>query len=299
MDLTHVAISGSSGWLGTELIRVINESRHINAELTLISSQNKTIAVDNKIYKTYDFYNLPKIDPLDIYFDFAFLTRDKIKPLGLKTYRLQVLELINASVRFIQVLKPRTVVLSSSGAVYFEKNSVHNNFDLIYSELKNVQEKLIGQVCAENNINLVISRIFNLSGRGCDRLEHYVLPYIIDKCLKNKTVDLISERLVFRRYCDISELLELLIILGQNKRSLIFDSGGPATEIRALAYLIKSILKSESELKYLYPKELSVVDAYLSSSFIYEGLIKLHFNKEVLSLEKQIFKTRNYLGLRQ
>lgn len=299
MDLTHVAISGSSGWLGTELIRVINESRHINAELTLISSQNKTIAVDNKIYKTNDFYNLPKIDPLDIYFDFAFLTRDKIKPLGLKTYRLQVLELINASVKLIRSLKPRTVVLSSSGAVYFEKNNVHNNFDLAYSELKKVQEKLIGQVCAENNINLVISRIFNLSGRGCDRLEHYVLPYIIDKCLKNEIVYLNSERLVFRRYCDISELLELLIILGKNNSSLIFDSGGPATEIRTLAHSIKLILKSGSELKYLYPKERSLVDAYLSSSFIYEDLIKLHFDKDVLSLEEQVVKSRNYLSLRQ
>lgn len=299
MDLTHIAISGSSGWIGTELIRVINESRHINAKLTLISSQNKTIAVDTKMYKTYDFYNLPKMDPVDIYFDFAFLTRDKIKPLGLKAYRIQVLEVISASVKLIRVLKPRTVVLSSSGAVYFEKNNVHNNFDLAYSELKKIQEKLIGQVCEENNINLVISRIFNLSGRGCDRVEHYVLPYIIDKCLKNETVNLNSERLVFRRYCDISELLELLIVLGQNNSSLIFDSGGPATEIRALAHSIKLILKSESELKYFYPKEHSVVDAYLSSSFIYENLIKSHFNKEVLSLEEQVVKSRKYLSLRQ
>ena len=244
MDRTHVAISGSSGWIGTELIRVINESRHINAKLTLISSQNKNIAVDTKIYKTYDFYNLPMMDPVDIYFDFAFLTRDKIKSLGLKAYRIQVLEVISASVKLIRVLKPRTVVLSSSGAIYFEKNNVHDNFDLAYSELKKVQEKLIRQVCGENNINLVISRIFNLSGRGCDRVEHYVLPYIIDKCLKNETVYLNSERLVFRRYCDISELLELLIALGQNNSSLIFDSGGPATEIRALAHSIKLILKS-------------------------------------------------------
>jgi nucleoside-diphosphate-sugar epimerase len=297
MNSQNIAVSGATGWLGSELIRIlVNNKIFLNSNICPITSSEKIITINNCKFVTKKFENIQASQTFDYYFDFAFLTGEKQRNIGPQKYQEINLEIIRNSVNFIMKNQPKVVILASSGAIYGSYQNQENN---LYSELKKVQEIKISEVCNFVGSKLIIARIFNLSGSGIKKISTFVLAELIYRSSRNEKITIKSNYPVFRRYCDVSEMLNLIIELSITNENYVFDSGGTKIEIRELAKRVIQILDSSS--KIFSPKINSSLspDNYFSNSNEYENLVKKHLGLKTVALENQILLTKEALSNRK
>ena len=290
----NIAVSGATGWLGSEVIRFsVNSKIFSNAVIFPIASSEKIIEIDNNKYVTKKFENIQTSQTFEYYFDFAFLTREKQKNIGPQKYQEINLEIIRNSVNLILKNQPKFVILSSSGAVYGSNQNQENN---LYSELKKIQEIKISEACNFVGSKLIIVRVFNLSGSGIRKISTFALAEFIYQSTRNRDITIKSNYPVFRRYCDVSEMLHLTIKLSITNENCVFDSGGTKVELRELARKVIQILDSRSKIFSPEINNSLSPDNYFSNSNEYENLVKTHLGLETITLENQILFTKEALS---
>ena len=291
-------ITGSTGWLGNELTRILIQERNIStSDLNLIASAEKKIQLNEKMILTKTFKNFAKTPNVENYFDFAFLTRDKINLIGPEKYKEANINIINDSVNLIYHLRPKNVVLASSGAVYKIGKNWKESSNFLYSDLKILQEEKIKEVCNKTNSNLIIVRIFNLSGSGITKVNEFAISQFINDALNNKEISINSNYLVNRSYCDISQLLNTLVTAAKNGYTGTLDSTGIKIELRDLAKQVIKELESKSIFNAPEVIDGSLSDDYFSESKEYSYFLNKFSGGKMFSIEQQIHKTRNGLIL--
>jgi len=289
-----ITITGATGWLGLELINILSNLNILGLNLELISSSEREIEINKKKFLTSVFTKSNTSDA-DIYFDFAFLTREKINVLGPKEYIAVNKNIISNSVKLIKMKQPKTVILASSGAVYGLGNNDLKGNNYIYSDLKLMQEEKIGEACSGTSTNLIITRIFNLSGNGISKINTFAIAEMVSRAFKNQKLQIKSKYLVHRRYCDISQFLNLLLDLSRNNFIGVIDSGGIKIELRELVQTIIEELGSSSEIDFPVIDKNSTPDEYYSKSNLFENLLLKYLNEKPLSIKEQINITKNSL----
>ena len=295
MTPIKVLISGATGWLGRETtIGAINKFGK-NLDLTLSSSTPTSINIEGQLFKTVLSNSLDSQSKFDYFFDYAFLTREKIDLIGLEKYREINSSLIESSAQLIKKYAPKVVILASSGAVYQDSRFADNLNNKLYAELKLDQENMIAKACQLTGSKLIIVRIFNLSGRGINKSKVFAIQDFVESALNNHNIIIKSNFRVFRRYSDIGQLINLLIELALKHKSLKFDSGGVKVELSELATSVVKAINSNSIIKTGLIDENQPPDNYFSKSQLYELLIKDFLNQEPLSLRAQIISTAESL----
>lgn len=293
MHKSKILISGATGWLGREILNIFSETNFEKVQINLIGSKNTHVIVKEKIIEVKSFKTYNDIESVNNYFDFAFLGRNKFEKLGPEKYREINMEIISNSTKLIKRICPKTVVLSSSGAIYSMKKSTKAG-DL-YSDLKKIQEELIIKACDASGSNLIVSRIFNLSGRGIPRENNFALVDFIIKSINDIDLVINSNYSVIRRYSDVTQLLRLLFEMAERGQNCVFDSGGAKIELRALANEIIKVVESKSKVVASEIKSDIEHDYYFSDSNSYENLLTKILDEESINIENQILKTRNSL----
>jgi len=289
-----ITVTGATGWLGKELVNILSNLNISDLKLDLISSSEREIEINKKKFPT-SIFTKSDSNNVDIYFDFAFLTREKINTLGPEKYIAINKNIISNSVNLIKLKPPKTVILASSGAVYgMGINDLKGN-NYIYSDLKLMQEEKIGEVCSVTGTNLIITRIFSLSGNGISKINTFAIAEMVSRAFKNQKLQIKSKYLVHRRYCDISQLLNLLLDLSRNRFTGVIDSGGIKIELRQLVQTIIEELGSNSEVDFPIIELNSTPDNYYSESNLFEDLLLKYSNKKPLSINEQINITKNSL----
>jgi len=288
MNSPKIAISGATGWLGQELIKVLSARELNTANMILVSSKTSKFTIEDKNYEVKDFANLSLRNNIDFFYDFAFLTRNKINDIGPQKYVDINTTIINNSFKLIKEYKPKSVILASSGAVYRGGGNHNIKDNYLYADLKNLQEEKITEACSAVGANLIIARIFNISGRGIKVANNFAISDFIEKSISNKDIEIKSNYLVHRRYCDITQLLKLMEKLAEQPITVTFDSGGFKIELRDLAQKIITCLDSKSTVVSKKISNKMPVDNYFSVSDRYELLLKEILNEEPISIENQI-----------
>ena len=294
MDNSKIVITGATGWLGSELSKILVEEHNLSTrQLHCISTTNRKVKIGKNTFTTITFRDLDKIEDIVNYYDFAFLSRHNIDSIGPNKYKEANEKIVMDSVNAINDLKPKNVVLASSGAVYKTGKISENFSNSLYSDLKIFQEEKIQEACNKADSNLVTIRIFNLSGNGMPRNNSFALSQIISKALNNEKIFIKSDFHVNRSYCDITQLLRLLILVSNSGYSGTLDSSGVRIEIRALAEKVVNELKSLSE---IYAPDVisgALPDNYFSESKKYDDLLMEYLGEKTLSIKEQIHKTKN------
>ena len=293
MVKSNVLISGATGWLGREILNIFSKNNFEKVQINLVSSKNSEVFVTGSKFEVESFENYRSIDSINSYFDFAFLTKNKLMKIGPEKYKEINLEIISNSINLIKRIRPKTVVLSSSGAIYNIKKTKKD--EILYSDLKKIQEELIVKACNESGSNLIISRIFNLSGRGIPSESNFALADLMINGIRDMDLVIDSNYLVTRRYSDITQLLKLLVKMANRGQNCVFDSGGIKIELRALAKVIIKEIKSKSK---VVASEVNLdveQDDYFSDSYLYERLLIEILGEESLTIGEQIQNTKNSL----
>jgi nucleoside-diphosphate-sugar epimerase len=162
----NVVVNGGTGWLGIAALRALKRLKNTE-EVKIFSS-------DGRLFHTHDLgsfktYNLKKeIDiglKSDIFINLAFKTRDYIAQLGEEEYSKFNLEIINSSINLARNLKPKSIIIISSGVVARYNQSGGKLDNTEYTHLKIYEEKLFSELSRELDCNLVILRMWGGSGR--------------------------------------------------------------------------------------------------------------------------------------
>ena len=294
MNNSKIVITGATGWLGSELSKILVEEHNLSTrKLHCISTTNRKVKIGKNTFTTITFRDLDKIEDIVNYYDFAFLPRHNIDSIGPNKYKEANEKIVMDSVNAINDLKPKNVVLASSGAVYKTGKISENFSNSLYSDLKIFQEEKIQEACNKADSNLVTIRIFNLSGNGMPRNNSFALSQIISKALNNEKIFIKSDFHVNRSYCDITQLLRLLILVSNSGYSGTLDSSGVKIEIRALAEKVVNELKSLSEIHAPDVISGALPDDYFSESKKYDDLLMEYLGEKTLSIKEQIHKTKN------
>jgi nucleoside-diphosphate-sugar epimerase len=293
MKKTNVLISGATGWLGREILNIFSETKFKAVKLSLISSKSQDFIVGDNEFKVRSFVSYNNSDTIDNYFDFAFLSRNELEKIGPLKFKEINLEIMFNSADLIKRYRPKTVILSSSGAIY--KNKKDSEYGMLYSDLKKIQEDVIINACNLADSNLIISRIFNLSGRGIPREGNFAISDLVTKGIRNMDLTINSNYLVTRRYSDVTQLLKLLVEMADRGQNRVFDSGGPKIELRALANIIVEVFKCDSKVVAPTLDPSCMQDDYFSNSYEYEKLLSETLGENSISIENQIENTKNSL----
>jgi nucleoside-diphosphate-sugar epimerase len=293
MQKYRVLISGATGWLGREILNIFSEANFDETRINLISSKNQEVVVNGNKFEVKSFKNYQSIDSVNSYFDFAFLAKNKLDKVGPEKFKEINSEIISNSASLIKRISPKTVILSSSGAIYNMKK--YSQDEILYSDLKKMQEELIVKACDVSGSNLIVSRIFNLSGRGIPKESNFALADLMLKGIRDMDLVINSKYLVTRKYSDVTQLLRLLVQMAYREQNYVFDSGGTKIELRVLANEIIRVIKSNSKVIASKIKSNTEKDDYFSDSNVYENLLTNFLGEGSLTIEKQIQNTKNYL----
>jgi nucleoside-diphosphate-sugar epimerase len=291
-----IVISGGTGWIGRSLVEQITKLNFCNPEqIIIISSLAKNIEISNIIFKTLTWENLDITSQVNMYFDLAFQTQDKLRGLGENKYIEENEKIIENSVNFIKNNKPNSIFLASSGAVYGKNYTTTPKPVTIYGELKYRQEMQISKVAADLNLNLLITRIFNISGGNINKFETFAISQMIKSALSQNNIEVFADHQVFRRYADINQLIRLILELLKSNVNCIFDSGGTLVEIRELAVGIRNIVNPLAKLELTKVDVNTPADDYYSRSELYEDLLKQYLGEVNINIDEQIMNTFNYI----
>jgi nucleoside-diphosphate-sugar epimerase len=294
MESVPCIVTGATGWLGIETVKILQQQFCNSSDIYLIGSKPQELEISNRKYRITSFSNTDTINNLNLYFDYAFVSKFKFISMGKTEYINQNTKIINDSSRLIIANKPKTVILASSGAVYKLPSKKTDKVDYVYAELKLKQEEEIRKACEVAGSNLIICRIFNLSGSGLVGRNNFALPEFIEKSLANEKILITSINKVYRRYCDITQLINLLIKMGLNGENIVFDSGGEIVEILELAHHIVKIIDSNSLVTHLGFNQKESVIKYLSNSAYFENLVCTYLSEEPATLSQQLVNSINF-----
>lgn len=250
-SLPKLIISGATGWLGQEVLALLEteDPSHPTYEVIPISSKERILdrpSGQKMITQTYE--NLKLYENVEGFINLAFLTREKVTDLGYENYVLRNLELISNACQVIEKSKPKWVVLVSSGAIFKNKSDQLETSlrDNPYGFLKRVEELLIADAVARIGANVVIGRLWGASGRYMPINRAYALSDFLCQALNGGPIQVRSGQKVFRRFCDAGEFMSVLIGLARKGQSCTLNSGGPLIEIGDLAAVIANHFRGVS-----------------------------------------------------
>lgn len=291
-----IVISGGTGWIGRSLIEQIIETKFCPIkQIVLVSREVKNIEISNRVFKTHVWENLKIDSQVNMYFDLAFQTQEKLTVLGKKKYTEENKKIIENSVRFINLYKPKSTFLASSGAVYGTKYLSTPTPTSTYGELKYLQELKISKVTGDQNLNLLIGRIFNISGGNINKFETFAIAQMIKSAIDHEYIKVFADHQVFRRYSDVMQLTRLILQLLKSDFNGVFDSGGALIEMRELATGIKKVIDPLVRLEFTAINTKSTSDNYYSRSNQYEILLKQYLSEEPIEIKDQILNTFNFI----
>ncbi len=290
--MKRIVVFGASGWLGRECINLLSNilGNTFSVKVILIGSSNKSIQVNQQNYEITSINDLDHQTNVDLVIDLAFITQEKLEQLGATKYIELNLELRKKIYNFIYESKPKYVYYSSSGAADIDFMSVtKSNSKKVYGELKLASETELKKIAQDLNCNLLINRIWSVTGLQMQDHSKYAISNFISQALSTNEIKITSSDQVLRSYIDTEDLFQVCFNdLLLNKSSLL-NSGGFQTTLFDLASLVLKVLgSSTTQIPNSIEKEPG--DDYVSKDFKLNDLA-LRQGLKLKSLEDQIRNT--------
>ena len=285
-------ILGANGWLGKSTLSYIVEN-YSDYEFTLVSSQDRLLKFKGEEFKIISFEEFLKIEDkeVDVFFNYAFLTGNKVKNYSNSRYLSETDNLIDGVNQFIKKNMISKLLLSSSGAIYKNGTSEEN----VYSQQKKKQEEELVKNCSSSNTIFLIARIFGLFANYYNVEYEYAFSSFIDQAKNDKSIKIKSDHKVLRSYLVFQYLLDYFLHLNESKT---IDAWNVKLDIFELAKIISDIFNVDVKFnKSYFTNEL--VDDYSSedTSFIEEMPLKFSLHQEIEKIIKYSEKKSNKVDI--
>ena len=290
-----IVVHGATGWMGQSAIKAIRlRFANETCRVVLLGSKKRVVSSpllgDLEILDVKSFLDLTDkyLNP-DIFLQFGFKTRDYDTVLGGQEYLRVNTSILNQCDEIINLLKPKSIGVISSGVVsrHFD-DPIQYPLDN-YTKLKILEEERAIRNGDAIGATVAIIRLWGSSGELMTEPLKYAIGDLIHQALYDSVIKISSNRLVYRRYCDSVELMQILIRILLSRQTRIIESGGEIIEMGELATTVNDVL---SKGRAIYRPRLMplMADNYFSRRHDFESLAR-EFKVELSDMPSQILKT--------
>lgn len=170
----------------------------------------------------------------------------------------------------------RTVVFSSSAAVYGDKASVPNMEGMApfpispYAANKLAGEAYCAAFYRSYGLQTRVFRFFNVFGPVQNPNSQYAaaIPKFISACTSGEAITIFGDGLQTRDFVYVDDVVHAMVLSCDSDESLcgqpINVATGVPISVNKLALTIRSLMNSESEIQYLPPRPGDIRDSYAS-----------------------------------
>ena len=289
---SKIVIFGSTGWLGRECLALIRKclKSEINSRLILVASKSNVIEIGDTKLSVVALDDFPIRTKCDLVLDFSFITQEKMKKMGEKEYVLQNTKLTQRIRNYVAEVQPSNVYYASSGAAdpnfLMKTNSPSKK---VYGELKLEAEFQLEQICSEIESQLLINRIWSLTGTQMLEPHKYAIGDFVSQALNNKQIVIKSSDQILRSYIDAADLLDTCFNYLLDGNSGLLNSGGYLISLLELANSISKELNTVEVLTpNLIPKQSD--EDYFSPDFDLND-VAIKYGMQLQSIEEQVKNT--------
>jgi nucleoside-diphosphate-sugar epimerase len=273
---------GASGWFGISAMNLLLQTE---AQILPISSDGRRIEFRGVSFDTirWDPTLIQAFNPTTV-FDFAFLTREKLKQMSETSYSELNHVLIRRALWAIRLPSISRAIGFSSGAVGSNTIGEESSTKDLYATLKTIYEEKFLDLQSELAFTGRLVRAWSVSGKYCTKPESFAFASFVQQVQAGK-IDIQSKSKVFRRYVSIEDVLTLAL-LNANTEPLVLETGGELVELGELAEKIVETLNPSAVIKRTLDLSLEP-DCYHSDNTSWEAAV-LSSNFKQTSLENQI-----------
>ena len=290
-----VVINGATGWLGLSAAHALKRTgiaQNAN-DITFLGGTSRKSQLGP--WGLVQVHGVGEVNELDftseMFVQLAFKTRDYISRLGELEYIRINREIIKNSISLLKKSGARHVVIVSSGVVSRFLSTRGQLDQSAYTALKIEEEQAFTETCRSMSSRLVILRLWGATGSDMTEPLKYAVGDLIRQAITNREILISSDRLVYRRYVDSRDVMEIAMRASLLEKNVVLDSGGAIIEMAELAHKIRNLFSPRKRI--IRPKLRKVQpDIYFSTSTQMEEFAE-KFEMTTLSLDEQLLETKD------
>jgi nucleoside-diphosphate-sugar epimerase len=257
LDSERILILGASGGVGSTASRFLTGNC---AEILEMASyeRNESSAWGLRKFFATDF-NLVKEFAPTLVIDAAFITRERIREVGEKSFIETNLRLIEFAKDVQKLPSVRSFIGISSGASMIRPDDYeHLSVSDMYGEMKRDYE--VALVDSQLGEKTTIARIWSVTCPFVTKLSVFAFSDLIGQG-RQGVIRINSTGEVWRRYVDLAEFINVVMAANPGE-SRIIDSGGELIEIGDLARVVFQVLDKPERIERTFIPETARNDFY-------------------------------------
>lgn len=267
----NIIITGSKGWLSREFLEFqLRETNGIDPNVfkLLGRGRSKLILSNRQELIQEDFMTTSPKGETEGIIHLAFLTMGKLNNMQKKIYQDANSKIILRMKSLIKEKTPKWIIIVSSGAAAVAKYGSSNNAIDIYGTCKIDEENALRELCAETNTVFVCGRLWGALGKFMPVNRSYAASDFVYTALMENQIRITNPDLIYRRFVDAGEFMNLLFMVAKSGKDLELNSGGHSIELGDLAKKIGIFLNIDTILR---PQISKIIDkSYLPPGNSYE-----------------------------
>ncbi len=222
----RVIVTGASGFIGLNLVRVLAE---LGAEITVIDRIQPPERLSNVQFEWADLRHLNKVYEADYLIHLAAITNaGYAERYPLDTFEVNVLGTVNL-LNHVRIKK--RVLFPSTALIYKASNTPINeeaetDLSSVYALSKNVGEQVVNFHCQRMGVGHTIVRFFNIFGPG--QLPMYIVPQVLTQIREHDRIEIrngsVMRDLLYVDDC-IDAVLKLAVTLSAEDSVFNIGSG--------------------------------------------------------------------------
>lgn len=242
-------IYGANGWLGRSALKSIidNSSNFDSSKVLLIGSRASAIHIEGINFQILGQGEaFQGIKENGIFYNAAFLRKEKLAALGVKEYVNENNSISNFAELVISSKKLSSFINVSSGAASafdVDKKSIDVE---PYGYLKKYWENRYANACQENQTQSINCRVYSVSGQYINEFKNLALTNFISQAKEKKKIEVKSPA-TLRTFIDAVDLAQVLYKLIYEKSNFNIDSGGQLVSLSELAISVAKALSLSSD----------------------------------------------------
>jgi UDP-glucuronate decarboxylase len=300
----RVLVTGGGGWFGLATLEMLEQALGSAFDRRVVAFARNARTVILRSGRPVDLLDLealadlPKDEAAPLLANYAFLTREKVKGVGVPDY----IRINRSLTRFVSGealrLRARGAFSTSSGAVYRDDGSLETDVETNpYGFLKREEEEVFERLGREMAIPTAICRVFNVSGPYLNK--EYAIGSLIGEALFEPQMQVRAQRRVYRSFAHVADIVSVgfAIALGcAPSPECPYDTAGDEiVEVGELAARIRLRLGCPAK-PIVRARLIDAVqdDRYVGDFRTFAGLAAAA-GVHLLSLDEQIADTAAYL----
>jgi UDP-glucuronate decarboxylase len=210
----RILVTGAGGWFGLATLEMLEQAlgpefdRRVfpfarsASEVTLRSGRRVVLRELGALE------GLPAEGNAPVLAHYAFLTREKVKSVGVPDYIRINRELTRLVTAEALRLGAAGIFSTSSGAVYRKDGSLESDLDENpYGFLKLEEEAAVDRLRQENGVRAAVCRVFNVSGPYLNK--EYAIGSLIEEALFEPQLQVRARQKVYRSFAHVADIVSV------------------------------------------------------------------------------------------